>query len=186
MDKLSNPGLPPEPPGQVPMSKIDSPECVASQTVVSFTYVILDEAGHVLEQSDLPMSYIHGVDGKMYPKVENAMHGARVGDKVEVELSPAEGFGDPDPEMLYVEKLENVPSEYRRIGAEAIFENEEGETITMKVIKIEDDELTLDANHPFAGKTVKFRITVVGLRVATSQEIGSGEVVDMQGPLTIQ
>lgn len=168
------------------MSQTDTPESVSARTVVSFTYVILDEEGRVLEQSDLPMSYIHGVDGKMYPKVEQSMSGAQVGDEVEVVLTPAEGFGDPNPELTYVEKLENVPPEYRRIGAEAMFENEDGETITMKVIKIEDDELTLDANHPFAGKTVKFRITVVGLREATPQEIGSGEVVDMQGPLTLQ
>jgi len=168
------------------MSEMNTPDSIAPQTVVSFTYVILDEGGHVLEQSDLPLYYIHGVDGKMYPKVEQAMSGARVGDRVEVVLSPAEGFGEPDPEMMYVEQLENVPQEYRHIGAEAMFENEEGETITMKVTRIEDDELTLDANHPFAGKTVRFRITVVGLREATQQEIGSGEVIDMQGPRTLQ
>lgn len=168
------------------MNQNASPESVSPETVVSFIYVILDNEGHVLEQSDLPMAYIHGVDGKMYPKVEQAMSGAQVGDEVEVELSPDEGFGDPDPELMYVEDLENVPPEYRHIGAEAMFQNEEGDTITMKVTKIENDELTLDANHPFAGMTVKFKITVVGLRDATPQEIGTHEVMDMQGPKTIQ
>ena len=161
-------------------------QTISPHTVVTFTYVILDSEGGVLEQSDLPMSYIHGVDGKMYPKVEAALTGASVGDEVEVELSPAEGFGEPDPEMMYVEQLANVPPEYRRIGAEAMFENEDGETITMKVTKIENGELTLDANHPFAGMTVTFKITVVSLRHATQQEIGTGEVMDMQGPLTLQ
>jgi FKBP-type peptidyl-prolyl cis-trans isomerase SlyD len=159
---------------------------ISPHTVVTFTYVILDSEGGVLEQSDLPMSYIHAVDGKMYPKVEAALSGASVGDEVEVELSPTEGFGEPDPELMYVEKLENVPAEYRHIGAEAMFQNEDGETITMKVTKIENGELTLDANHPFAGMTVTFKITVVGLRDATPQEIGTGEVMDMQGPLTLQ
>lgn len=168
------------------MSQQQSPQTISPQTVVTFTYVILGSDGGVLEQSDLPMSYIHGVDGKMYPKVETAMTGASIGDEVEVELSPEEGFGQPDPDLMYVEKLENVPPEYRRIGAEAMFENEVGETITMKVTKIENGELTLDANHPFAGLTVKFKITVVDIRHATPQEIGSGEVMDMQGPLTLQ
>lgn len=163
-----------------------NPETITSQTVVSFTYVILDTEGRVLEQSDLPMSYIHGVDGKMYPKVEEALTGASVGDEVEVQLTPAEGFGESNPDLMHVEELQNVPPEYRHIGAEAMFENDEGETITMKVTKIENGELTLDANHPFAGKTVIFKITVVGLRAATVQEIGSGEVMDMQGPLTLQ
>jgi len=168
------------------MNAEQSPQSISPQTVVTFTYVILDSEGGVLEQSDLPMSYIHGVDGKMYPKVEAALTGAAVGDEVEVELPPEEGFGEPDPELMYVEKLENVPPEYRRIGAEAMFQNEEGETITMKVTKIENGELTLDANHPFAGMTVKFKITVVALRHATPQEVGTGEVMDMQGPLTLQ
>jgi FKBP-type peptidyl-prolyl cis-trans isomerase SlyD len=168
------------------MSPAQSPQSVSPQTVVNFTYVILDSEGGVLEQSDLPMSYIHGVDGKMYPKVEAAMTGASVGDEIEVALSPAEGFGEPDPELMYVEKLENVPPEYCHIGAEVMFQNEDGETITMKVTKIENGELTLDANHPFAGMTVKFKITVVDIRQATPQEIGTGEVMDMQGPLTLQ
>jgi FKBP-type peptidyl-prolyl cis-trans isomerase SlyD len=168
------------------MSPQQIPQNIRPQTVVTFTYVILDTEGHVLEQSDLPMSYIHGVDGKMYPKVEAALTGAAVEDEVEVELSPAEGFGESDPELMYIESLANVPPEYRRIGAEAMFQNEDGETITMKVTKIENGELTLDANHPFAGMTVVFKIKVVALRQATPQEVGSGEVVDMQGPLTLQ
>ena len=158
------------------MNPEQSPQTVNPQTVVSFTYVILDTEGRVLEQSDLPMSYIHGVDGKMYPKVEAAMAGAAVGDEVEVQLLPAEGFGEADPDMMYVEKVENVPPEYRRIGAEAMFENEQGESITMKVTKIENGELTLDANHPFAGKTVVFKITVVGLREAIVQ--GDGKRIE--------
>ena len=168
------------------MSTQQTPQQISTRTVVTFTYVILDTEGNVLEQSDLPMSYIHGVDGKMYPKVESALTGAAIGDEVEAELSPQEGFGEPDPELMYTENLADVPPEYRQIGAEAMFQNEDGETITMKVTKIENGELTLDANHPFAGMTVVFRIKVVGLRHATPNEINTGEVMDMQGPLTLQ
>ena len=163
-----------------------SNDIVTAQKVVTFSYVIKDEAGQILEQSDLPMSYIHGVDGKMYPSAEKAMDGAKIGDQVQVSISPEEGFGYPDPNLMHVEKIENVPPEFQRIGAEAMFENEQGETITMKVTKIENGEVTLDANHPFAGKTVIFVLTVMGVRDATEQEIGTGEVVDMQGPLTMQ
>ncbi len=162
-------------------------DIVSKHKVVTFTYVIMDDAdGSVLEQSDLPMSYLHGVDGKMYPKAEKALAGKTIDEAVEVVISPEEGFGYPDPEMMHVEKIDDVPPEYRHIGAEAMFENEQGESITMKVTKIENGEITLDANHPFAGKTVKFKIKVIALRDATKQEIGTGEVVDMSGPLTMQ
>lgn len=162
-------------------------DIVSKHKVVTFNYSILDNAtGEILEQSDLPMSYMHGIDGKMYPKAEQALEGKKVDDTVEVVISPEEGFGYTDPEMLYIDKIENVPPEYRYIGAEAMFQNEQGGSITMKVTRIENGEITLDANHPFAGKTVKFRITVIALRDATEQEIGTGVVVDMSGPLTMQ
>ncbi|MEJ2361193.1 MAG: peptidylprolyl isomerase [Gammaproteobacteria bacterium] len=168
------------------MSPQQRPQSITPQTVVTFTYVILDTEGNILEQSDLPISYIHGVDGKMYPKVESAMAGAGIGDEIEIELPPEEGFGDADPGLVFVENIENVPPDYQQIGVEAVFENDEGETITMKVTKIENDEITLDANHPFAGITAVFRITVVDLRAATPEEIGAGEAIDGQGPLTLQ
>jgi len=162
-------------------------QTVTMHKVVTFTYVIQDgQDEEILEQSGLPMSYIHGVDGKMYPSAERSMEGAKIGDVIAVSLSPEEGFGYPDPELMHIEKVEDVPDEYCRIGAEAMFESEEGETISMKVTKIANGEVTLDANHPFAGKTVVFRMTIVGIRDATSEEVGTGEVIDMQGPLTMQ
>lgn len=161
-------------------------DIVTAQKVVTFTYRIQDSDGSVLEQSDLPMSYIHGMDGKMYPSAEKEMDGKKVGDSITVSISPEEGFGYPDPELMHVEKIEDVPDEYRRLGAEAMFENGQGESITMIVTKIENGEITLDANHPFAGKTVVFIMTIIGIRDVTEQEIGTGEVVDMQGPLTMQ
>lgn len=168
------------------MNSQENTDIVSKYKVVTFTYIIMDKEGQVLEQSDLPMSYLHGVDGKMYPRAEQALEGKAIGDEVEVTITPEEGFGYPDPSMMYVDKIENVPPEYRHIGAEAMFQNEQGEAITMKVTRIEGGEITLDANHPFAGKTVVFKIKVAGIREATQQEIGTGEVVDMSGPLTMQ
>jgi FKBP-type peptidyl-prolyl cis-trans isomerase SlyD len=173
-------------PGKDLNAMAQNDDVVTAQKVVTFTYSITDKAGNILERSDLPMSYIHQLDGKMYPSAEQAMDGKMIGDQVTVEITPEEGFGYPDPELMHVEQIENVPPQYQQIGAEAIFENEQGETITMKVTKIENGEVTLDANHPFAGKTVVFVMKVIALRDATEQEIGTGEVIDMQGPLTMQ
>ena len=162
-------------------------QIVSKYKVVTFTYVIQDEQDEqILEQSDVPMSYIHGVDGKMYPSAERSMEGAKIGDTIAVSLPPEEGFGYPDPDLMHVAKVETVPDEFCRIGAEAMFQNEQGDQITMKVTKIANGEVTLDGNHPFAGKTVVFKMTVIGIRDATEMEIGTGEVVDMQGPLTMQ
>lgn len=150
-------------------------EVISNKNVVSFIYQILDEEGNIMEHSDVPMEYIHGVSGTMYPKVEQALEGKVVGDRVEVVLPPADGFGEHDPNLTFTDHIDNVPHEYRWIGAKPTFENERGEVMELVVSKIEGDQLTVDANHPFAGKTVAFRIKVVGVRKATGAEL-SGNV----------
>ena len=154
---------------------------VEHQKVVAFIYSILDQDGGMLEQSDLPLSYLHGVDGKMYEKVEAAMAGKKIGDEVRVAVPPLEGFGPHDPELTYSEVIENVPPEFRRLGAQAEFENPQGEKVTMVVTKIENGEITLDGNHPFAGKTVTFVIKITDIRDASLDEIGRGEVKESEG-----
>jgi FKBP-type peptidyl-prolyl cis-trans isomerase SlyD len=160
-----------------------SDQKVEDNKVVSLTYVIIDEGGAVLEQYDLPISYVHGNNSNMYPKVAEALEGAKVGDEIEVSLSPAEGFGERDPSMTFSDAIDNVPPEYRHIGAEATFENEQGESVTMTVVKMEDGKIMLDGNHPFAGKTVTFKLRVKEIREATEAEVGSGEVAQQDKPL---
>lgn len=157
-------------------------ETVQKQKVVSFTYTILDENQSVQEQSDLPMSYLHGVDGKMFPKVEAELEGKRVGDVVEVTLEPSEAFGERDPERTFQDAIENVPAEFQQIGAEATFQNEAGEQITMAVTRIENGQVYLDGNHPYAGRRMTFKVTITDIRDATVEEVGAGEVIEDNAP----
>lgn len=157
-------------------------QMVAKQKVVTFTYVILDENRSVQEQSDLPMSYLHGVDGKMFEKVEAELEGKKVGDVVEVTLEPAEAFGEHDPSLTYSDSLENVPPEFQQIGAEASFENESGEQVKMTVTKIENGQITLDGNHPYAGRRMTFQVAVKDIREATLEEVGVGGVIEDNTP----
>jgi FKBP-type peptidyl-prolyl cis-trans isomerase SlyD len=160
-----------------------SEQKVEENKVVSLTYVILDETGAVLEQYDLPISYVHGNNSNMYPKVAEALEGAKVGDEIEVILSSAEGFGERDPSLTFSDDIDNVPPEYRQLGAEATFQNEQGESITMTVVKMENGKIMLDGNHPFAGKTVIFKLRVMEIRDATEAEVGSGEVAQTANPV---
>lgn len=144
---------------------------VAKNKVVSVTYEVQDESGNLLERYDLPVSYVHGVDRELFEKIERALEGHSVGDTVRVTLAPAEGFGEHRPELTFTDDLDNVPHEYRRIGAEVMFENDRGETITMVVTRIHDGKLTIDGNHPFAGKTVVFIVKITDIRDATPEEL---------------
>lgn len=144
---------------------------VSRHDVVSFTYVIREKDGEVLEQSDLPMEYIHELDDRMWDKVAAALDGKVVGDSVEVTLNPDEGFGQVDAKLVLVEDIENVPSEFRHVGARPQFQNEHGDVREMQVTGVTEETVTIDGNHPFAGKTVTFIVSVLGIRDATEEEI---------------
>lgn len=158
-----------------------SPPIVSKHKAVYITYSILDQSGQIAEQSDVPIGYVHGGDSGLFEQVEAALEGAKPGDKVEVFLTPEQGFGDHDPNLTFTDDIENVPPEYRHVGAEVEFQNEQGEGKIFRVSKIENGKLTVDANHPFAGQTVKFVVTVMAIRDATPEEIANGRP-DEGGP----
>ncbi|MEN8130054.1 MAG: peptidylprolyl isomerase [Pseudomonadota bacterium] len=141
---------------------------------VQFTYSITDQQSNILEQVDIPMSYVHGTDSGLLEKVERALRGHKVGDRVSVKLSPDEGFGPHHREMTYIDDIQNVPEQFRRLGAEVQMQNDRGETKTFRVSKIENGKLTVDGNHPLAGKTLIFTIDVRDIRDATPEEIVQG------------
>jgi FKBP-type peptidyl-prolyl cis-trans isomerase SlyD len=147
---------------------------VGCNKVVTFTYSILEEGGEVLEQSDLPISYVHGGKHDLFEKIEQELDGCVENDVVQVRLTPEEGFGPHDPSLTYTDDIENVPVEFRHIGAEVEMMNDKGDSRKFKVTRIENGKLTVDGNHPMAGKHIVFNIKVVGIRDATPEEITNG------------
>jgi len=158
---------------------------VEKNMVVSMTYVILDQDGMVLEQSDIPISYIHGVDERVFDKIVNSLEGFKVEDEVVVKFEPDEAFGAIDPSLIYTDELKNVPTDFHHIGAEAEFQNENGDKKTMIVTQLKDGKITLDGNHPLAGKQVDFKITIREVRPASKEELSSGEVEGGSFPPTV-
>ena len=94
--------------------------------------------------------------------------------EVELEVEPEQGFGPHDPDLTFTDAIENVPPQFRRIGAEVQMQNDRGEVRSFFVSRIEDGKLTLDGNHPFAGKTLTYAVTVVDIRDASEQEQRNG------------
>lgn len=156
---------------------------VARNKAVYVTYSIINEAGSVFEQSDVPVGYVHGCNSPLFEKIEMALEGHKVGDRVEVSLNSAEGFGPHDPNLTFTDDIGNVPPEFRRIGAEVELENEHGERRVFRVSHIADGKLTVDANHALAGQTVTFVVDVVNIRDANMDEIVNGLPVDQSHSL---
>lgn len=149
-------------------------EKITQNKFVSLTYTITDENDNILERIDMPIQYIQGVNSQVIEKIEAALEGHEAGDLVHVSLSPEEGFGAHQPELAFTDDLENVPPQFHSIGAEVEFQNEQGESKIFRVTHIEDGKLTVDGNHPFAGKTITYNITVKEVRDATASEMANG------------
>ena len=147
---------------------------VACNKIIALTYTIVDDKGEVIEAVTMPVHYIHGRNSGLFEKVEKALDGKRVGDRIDVTLIPKEAFGEWDPALTFSDNIENVPPEFHHIGTEAEFRNNAGESIKMVVTHIHNGTITLDGNHPFAGKTITFHIKVESVREPTADELRYG------------
>jgi len=150
-------------------------DTIRNGKMVSLTYTLRNQRGEVFEQTDMPVSYLHGQDSGLFEKVERALEGKRTGERIEVSLGPDEGFGQHDPALTFTDSVENVPTELRHLGAQLEAQNPKGEVLTFVVTRIENGMLTVDANHPLAGQTVKFNVTVQDVRDATPDELRAGQ-----------
>lgn len=149
-------------------------EVIKRDKFVSITYTITDENDEILERINMPVNYIHGRDSQVIEKVEQALEGCEQGDEISVQLTPDEGFGEHQKELTFTDDIENVPHEFRHVGAEVEFQNDKGESRMFRVSKIGDGKLTVDGNHPFAGKLITYNIRVASVRDATPEEITNG------------
>lgn len=95
-----------------------SEQVVGKHKVVSFTYEIWDQEGNMHERVDLPMQYVHGGISDLIEQIEQALDGHGIGDVVEVTMGPDEAFGPHDPALTFTDDLENVPPQFRHLGAE--------------------------------------------------------------------
>jgi len=143
--------------------------------VVAIRYTLRNEKGEIVEIHDLPVAYLHGAGGDLFPAIEHALEGKTMGDQATVTLSPNEAFGPHDARLTFTDDIDNVPAELRAIGKEFEAENSKGESMVFRVTEIKDGKLTIDANHPLAGQTITFHVTVVEIRDATDEEIRSGQ-----------
>lgn len=151
-----------------------SEQIISRYKFVEFRYRIMEGDGELLEQIDLPVHYVHGTDNGMFPKIEDSLDGYKEGDSVSVSLTAEEGFGDYYDELIYTDDIKNVPEQFHEIGAEVEFQSDQGEVRQFRVTSIEDGKLTLDGNHPLAGKVLTFTIDIIMVRDATEEEIKEG------------
>ncbi|OGW22688.1 MAG: peptidylprolyl isomerase [Nitrospinae bacterium RIFCSPLOWO2_12_FULL_47_7] len=149
---------------------------IKKNSVVTLKYCLKNLEGKQLEQTTEkePLSYLHG-SGQIVPGLEAALAGLKTGDKKEVTILPAQGYGEVVPEMRIKVDIANFPKE-RPVeeGMEFIAEVDGGHQHPFTVIKIEENQVYLDGNHPLAGQTLHFAVEVIAVRDATKEELTHG------------
>lgn len=156
---------------------------IGKDTVVSLNYELFDSAGELLEQVKTPISYLHGGYDGIFPLVEEALQGKMSGDRCSVTMQPDDAFGEYDHGLVEVEARSSFPKEVA-VGMQ--FEGgpegaDDEDYILFTVVDVSDDEVTVDGNHPLAGKTLTFNCTVTGVRQATAEELAHGHVHEPGG-----
>lgn len=149
---------------------------VAKNMVVSIDYKLTDEEGEVLDSSEDtgPLEYLHG-HGEIVPGLERALEGKKSGDSLQVKVDPKDGYGEYDPEKVVEIDKDQLPEGMNpELGMELTTDGPNGEPVTYFIAEIEDDGVVLDGNHPLAGETLNFDITIRGLRPATKEELSHG------------
>ena len=144
---------------------------ISKDTVVTITYIVNDLDGKQLEQSDEPVSYLHGGYDNIFPLVEQALEGKKAGDKVDLKLQPADAFGEYEEDLVRLEAREVFPEEIE-IGMQFVGSPDGGgEELLYTVTDIAEDKVVVDGNHPFAGQAVHFQCVVSDVRAATADEV---------------
>ncbi|MGL5089178.1 MAG: FKBP-type peptidyl-prolyl cis-trans isomerase [Fusobacteriaceae bacterium] len=121
-----------------------------------------------------PFFYIQGF-GNFVPAIEEALEGQEKGYTTTIELTPEEGYGDHDEELI-IEMDRSEFTEFEDIyeGLDFIADMDDDSEQSFVITNIEDDVITADGNHPFSGKNLKFDVVVSDVREATEEEIEHG------------
>lgn len=150
---------------------------IAQDSVALIEYTLTNDEGDVIDSSvgGEPLAYLCGHQN-IIPGLEKALLGKSVGDSLKVSIEPADGYGEFNPEMAEVVPRNMFAGvDEIEVGMQFQAQTPNGmQVITVKAI--EGDEVSIDGNHPLAGQTLHFDVTVKEVRAASAEELQHGHV----------
>lgn len=157
---------------------------IKDNSAVSFHYTLTDDDGQQLDSSagKEPLAYLHGA-GNIIPGLENALTGKAIGDNMTVAVSAAEGYGEVQSELIQEvprEAFQGVDS--IEVGMQFEAQTGQGGSVPVTVTAVTDESVTVDGNHPLAGKNLNFEVSVEDIRDATAEELEQGHILDASDP----
>lgn len=156
---------------------------IEARKVITLDYTLIDQSGEVLDSSNDggPLSYLHGF-GNIVPGLEAALEGKGRGEKLKVTVPPGDGYGERDEKLIQALPRSRFPKGEIAVGMRFAAESTKGARHTLTVVAADPKEVTVDGNHPLAGRTLSFDVTVRDIRDATDEELEHGHVHDPSNP----
>lgn len=153
---------------------------IEQNNVVEFCYD-LEVDGKIVDKTteERPLDYIHGT-GSLLPKLEQHIEGMEPGDRFDITISPSDGYGERNPEMVIElpKSAFEVNGEVREDllvpGNTIPMLNSRGAVIPGVVVEVSPETVTMDLNHQMAGKTLHFSGKIISVREATEKELAEG------------
>jgi len=154
-------------------------EVIRDGSLVELTYKVIDsKSGHVITRVEFPLGYVHGHNEVLAPSVHRELEGKSAGDVIEVPIDGNRIFGPRDESLVFTDRLENIPEEYRQVGTSIIMENDKGKARTFLVTRMDEQTLTVDGNNPLCGREVVFALEILSVRDATEEEMRAGGAIN--------
>jgi len=151
---------------------------VTSGKVVEIEYTARFADGELADGTDAgePLAYLHG-GSDLIAGLERALDGHNPGDTIKVTIEPADGYGDYDAELVDEMPRSAFPDDAEiEQGDEVAVVDEDGDEVPAYIAGVEGDTVYVDRNHPLAGETLSYEVTIMTVRDATPDELMHGHV----------
>ncbi len=150
---------------------------IEENRVATLNYILKDDQGKVIDSAeDGNFAYLHGA-ANIIPGLEQALLGKSAGDAFSIRIEPAQGYGERNDSMTQVVPRDMFESDEKiEIGMQFHAESPDGQPLAVTIIKLTDDKITVDGNHPLAGTNLNFEVQVLEIREATEEELEHGHV----------
>jgi FKBP-type peptidyl-prolyl cis-trans isomerase SlyD len=150
---------------------------IANGSVVALEYKRHLGDGDIIDESDAgsPLYFIQG-EGNIVPGLERELEGLEVGATKQVVVQPEDGYGAHDPQGVQEVPKEAFGAELPEVGHQYTARGPNGETVPFVVKEIRPEVVVVDLNHPLAGRTLHFAVTIQEVRDATAEEKEHGHV----------
>jgi FKBP-type peptidyl-prolyl cis-trans isomerase SlyD len=146
--------------------------------VITFNYTLKDESGNILDSTgnNQPLSFLKG-SNQVLPRLEEALDEMIIGSKKNVKIPAKEAYGEYSDNAIQTLRKEQFPDGANlNIGISYVANSPDGKQMPFVITDVKENDVTVDFNHPLAGKDLEFDVELVDKRDATPEEVQHGHV----------